>query len=89
MTCWQAMDELKQLGYRFDLTAEGRVRASIRGTKPPEASALLDIVRRDRESAAAYVQVYSVFDALAISQAIKAGEARLICKVIYHRRQTT
>lgn len=99
MTTWQAMAALEGLGYRFEITAEGKIRGTLEGTKPPEASALLDIVRRDRDSAAAYVKEqqagatvvddgsgYTVFTAVAIGEAIKAGEARLIGKVTYHRQ---
>ena len=98
MTTWQAMAALEGLGYQFKITAEGKIRGTIEGTKPPEASALLDIVRSDRDSAAAYVRerqagsivvddgsTYCVFDAIAIGEAYKAGEARLFGKVIYHR----
>ena len=65
----------------------------------PEASALLEIARRDREAARAYVlerqagahvaedgSTYSVLDALAIAQAVRKGEARLLGKVIFHRQ---
>ena len=99
MTCWQAMNALERLGYRFSLTAEGRIQASIRGIKPPEASALLEIIRQERDSAAAYVRerqagaiviedgsTRSVFDAVAIGEAVRDGEARLIGKVVYHRQ---
>ena len=94
MTTWQAMAALEGLGYRFEITAEGKIRGTIEGTKPPEASALLEIVRRDRDSAAAYVQqagatvvdTYTVFDAVAICGAIKSGDAQLFGKVIYHRQ---
>ena len=99
MTTWQAMTALEGLGYRFEITADGKIRGIIEGTKPPEACALLEIVRRDRDSAAAYVKerqagatviddgsTFSVFDAVAIGEAIKSGEARLFGKVIYHRR---
>lgn len=98
MTCWQAMAALEALGYRFTRTAEGRVLATLQGNKPPEASALLEIVRRDREAAAAYVRereagavvaddgsTVSLLDALAIAQAVHKGEARLIGKVVFHR----
>jgi hypothetical protein len=93
------MAALEGLGYRFEITAEGKIRGTVEGTKPPEASALLDIVRRDRDSAAAYVRerqagatvaddgsTYPMFDAVAICGAIRDGEARLFGKVIYHRR---
>ena len=99
MTTWQAMAALERLGYCFEITAGGKIRGTLEGIKPPEASALLEIVRRDRDSAAAYVRerqagatvaedgsTYPVFDAVAIGKAIKAGEARLIGKITYHRQ---
>ena len=49
MTTWQAMAALEGLGYRFEITAEGKIRGTIEGTSPPEASALLEIVRHDRD----------------------------------------
>lgn len=101
MTTWQAMNALERAGYTFAPTAQG-VRATLQGRPPPEASALLEIVRRDREAARAYVLArqegatvvedgctYSLFDALAIGQAIKKGEARLLGKVIFHRQAMT
>ena len=97
MTTWQAMNQLERLGYQFEATAEG-VHVTLQGAPPPEASALLEIVRRDREAARAYVMerqagahvaedgsTYSVLDALAIAQAVRKGEARLLGKVIFHR----
>ena len=99
MTTWQAMAALEGLGYRFEITAGGKIKGTIEGTKPPEASALLDVVRRDRDSAAAYVRerqagatvaddgsTYTVFDAVALCGAVKNGEAQLFGKVIYHRQ---
>ena len=101
MTTWQAMSALEGLGYRFE-AAGGGVRACLQGTPPPEASALLDIVRRDREAARAYVLerqagavvvddgcTCTLFDALAIAQAVRKGEARLVGKVVFHRRSMT
>ncbi len=101
MTTWQAMNSLEDLGYQF--RADGDlVRFSLIGQPPLEASALLDIVRRDREAARAYVLArqegatvvddgctYSLFDALAIGQAVKKGEARLLGKVVFHRQEMT
>lgn len=97
MTTWQAMNQLERLGYQFEATADG-VRVTLQGEAPPEASALLEIARRDREAARAYVlerqagaqvaedgSTYSVLDALAIAQAVRKGEARLLGKVIFHR----
>lgn len=101
MTTWQAMNALERVGYTFAPTAQG-VRATLQGHPPAEAPALLDVVRRDREAARAYVLArqegatvvddgctYSLFDALAIGQAIKKGEARLLGKVIFHRQEMT
>ena len=101
MTVWQAMHALEGLGYRFRATGGG-VKAEICGEAPPESSALLDIVRSDREAARAYVVereagtmvqddgcTFSLFDALAIGQAVRRGEARLIGKVIFHRQPMT
>ena len=101
MTVWQAMHALEGLGYRFRATGGG-VKAEICGEAPPESSALLDIVRIDREAARAYVVereagtmvqadgcTFSLFDALAIGQAVRRGEARLIGKVIFHRKPMT
>ena len=97
MTTWQAMNQLERLGYQFEATAEG-VHVTLQGAPPPEASALLEIVRRDREAARVYVLerqaggivaedgcTYSVLEALAIAQAVRKGEARLLGKVIFHR----
>ena len=97
MTTWQAMNQLERLGYQFEATAEG-VHVTLQGAPPREASALLEIARRDREAARAYVMerqagahvaedgsTYSVLDALAITQAVRKGEARLLGKVIFHR----
>lgn len=97
MTTWQAMNQLERLGYQFEATADG-VRVTLQGEAPPEASALLEIARRDREAARAYVlerlagahvaedgSTYSVLDALAIAQAVRKGEARLLGKVVFHR----
>ena len=52
MTVWQAMHALEGLGYRFRATGGG-VKAEVCGEAPPESSALLDIVRSDREAARA------------------------------------
>ena len=97
MTTWQAMNQLERLGYQFEATAEG-VHVTLQGAPAREASALLEIARRDREAARAYVMerqagahvaedgsTYSVLDALAIAQAVRKGEARLLGKVIFHR----
>ena len=54
MTVWQAMHALEGLGYRFRVTGGG-VKAEVCGAAPPESSALLDIVRSDREAARPYV----------------------------------
>jgi len=98
VTTWQAMNALEGLGYRFGLAGAG-VRATLQGAPPPGASALLEIVRRDREAARAYIEerqagatvaddgcTYSILDALAIAQAVKKGEARLLGKVIFRRK---
>ncbi|NLO85350.1 MAG: hypothetical protein GX096_07975 [Clostridiales bacterium] len=56
MTTWQAMHRLEQLGYTFEVNAEGKILAKLLGgMKPAEASSLLAIVRMDRKSAADYV----------------------------------
>ncbi|MEA5013134.1 MAG: hypothetical protein VB099_01115 [Candidatus Limiplasma sp.] len=90
MTTWQAMHRLEELGYSFELTEAGKVRAVLMGTKPPEASALLDIARADyvrqRVGGAAVCAVerpYSLRDALAIGRALKAGVGQLMGKVHY------
>jgi hypothetical protein len=87
MTCYQAMEALEGMGYLFSITAEGKIRGTLHSKQPPEASALLDIVKKNRESALDYLERCSVFDAVAIGQAVKAGEARLIGKVIYHTKR--
>lgn len=102
MTVYQAMNKLESLGYCFHLNDEGRAVGSIVGNKPAEASALLDIARADPISAADYVRqrqagalvvddgcTISVLDALAISLAIRKGEAELLGKVIFHKRDMT
>ena len=99
MTTWQAMAALEGLGYRFEITAEGKIRGTIEGTSPPEASALLEIVRHDRDRTVGYVRerqagatvvedgsTCGVFDAVAIGAAVSAGEARLFGKVVDHRQ---
>lgn len=96
MTTWQAMAALEAAGYRFSLEG-GNIHARA-AEEAPEASALLEIARRDREAARAYVMerqaggivaedgcTYSVLEALAIAQAVRKGEARLLGKVIFHR----
>lgn len=96
MTTWQAMAALEAAGYRFSLEG-GNIHARA-AEEAPEASALLEIARRDREAARAYVMerqagahvtedgsTYSVLDVLAIAQAVRKGEARLLGKVIFHR----
>lgn len=96
MTTWQAMAALEAAGYRFSLEG-GNIHARA-AEEAPEASALLEIARRDREAARAYVlerqdgacvmedgSTYSVLEALAIAQAVRKGEARLFGKVIFHR----
>ena len=99
MTVWQRMHALEALGYQFRLEGDA-IKYTAGGLKPSaEESALLDIVRRDRDSAAAYVRerqagatvvddgsTYPMFDALALCGAIRDGEAQLFGKVIYHRR---
>jgi hypothetical protein len=81
------MEVLEQMGYQFAVTAEGKIRGTLHSKQPPEASALLDIVKKNRENALDYLERRSVFDAVAIGQAVKAGEARLIGKVIYHTKR--
>ena len=87
MTCYQAMEALEGMGYQFTITAEGKIRGTLHGKQLPEASALLAIVKNDRESAIDYLERCSVFDAVVIGQAVKDGEARLIGKVIYHTKR--
>ena len=91
MTTWQAMHQLERLGYSFTLTAEGKVQAHIVGPKPAEASALMDIARASRDSAADYVRQkslicavereYTLCEALAIGMALQAGEGQLFDRV--------
>ncbi len=101
MTTWQAMNALEEMGYQFTAT-DGGVRATLYGKPPGNASALLDIVRLDRDGARAYVQerqegtmviddgcTYSLFDALAIGQAVRRGDAKLLGKVIVHQKDMT
>lgn len=96
MTVWQAMSKLESIGYSF-VQDRDSLKAAIIGTPPPEASALLDIVRADRDAAADYIRqrksgstviddgcTYSVFDALAIGQAVQRGEAVLLAPVVFH-----
>ena len=99
MTVWQGMHALEALGYQFRLEGNA-IKYTAGGLKPsPEESELLDIVRRDRDSAAAYVRerqagatvaddgsTYGMFEAVAICGAIRDGQAQLFGKVIYHRR---
>ena len=99
MTVWQGMHTLEALGYQFRLEGDA-IKYTAGGLNPsPEESALLDIVRCDRDSAAAYVRerqagatviddnlTYPMFDAVALCGAIRDGEARLFGKVIYHRQ---
>lgn len=101
MTTWQAMHALEGLGYRFEPVAEG-VRATLQGVPPPVAADLLAIVKRDRAAARAYVLerscgavvaedgcTYTVFEALAIGQAVRSGDAKLLGKVVYHAQSMT
>ena len=87
MTCYQAMEALEQMGYQFTITAEGKIRGTLRSKQPPKASALLDIVKRDRENALDYLERCSVFDAVAIGLAVQNGEVKLYGKVIYHTKR--
>ena len=100
MTTLQAMAALEEVGYHFTLEG-GYIRASA-AEEASEASALLAIVRRDREAARAYVLerqagavvaedgcTYSLLDALAIGQAVRGGQARLLGKVICRRDGVT
>ncbi len=101
MTVWQSLNALERLGYGFELAGDS-VRATLQGAPSPQASALLAIVRQDRDAARAYVQArqagatvaddgctYPLFDALAIAQAVRKGEARLLGKVTFDRRSLT
>lgn len=101
MTTWQAMNALEGLGYRFAPVAEG-VRATLQGVPPPGAADLLSIVKRDKAAARAYVLeraggavvaedgcTYSLLEALAIGQAVRSGDARLLGKVVYHKQPMT
>lgn len=101
MTCWQAMHKLEQMGYTFIQNGD-TIKAAIIGTAPPEASALLEIVRADRAAAADYIRqraegatvtddgcTYPLLDALAIGQAVRKGDAVLIGKVIFHAEPVT
>lgn len=101
MTVWQAMNKLENMGYAFIQDGDS-LKAAIIGKAPPEAPALLEIVRADRASAADYIRqrdagatvaddgcTYSVFDALAIGQAVRRGAAVLLAPVIYHKQQLT
>ena len=102
MTVYQAMNRLESLGHCFHLNDEGRAVGSIVGSGPPEASTLLDIARADPISAADYVRqrqdgalvvddgcTIPVLNALAISLAVRKGEAELLGKVIFHKRDMT
>lgn len=101
MTVWQAMSKLESIGYTFIRDGES-LKAAIIGTAPPEASALLDIVRADRAAATDYIHqresgstviddgcTYSVFDALAIGQAVRHGAAVLLAPVVFHKQALT
>lgn len=101
MTCWQAMSKLENMGYTFIKDGES-LKAAIIGKAPPESSALLAIVRTDREAAADYIRqrdagamvvddgcTYSVFDALAIGQAVRHGAAVLLAPVVFHKQALT
>lgn len=101
MTVWQAMNKLESIGYTFIQDGDS-LKAAIIGTPPPEASAMLDIVRADRAAAADYIRqrdagatviddgsTYSVFDALAIGQAIRRGAAVLLAPVVFHKQALT
>lgn len=101
MTVWQAMSKLENIGYTFIQEGDS-LKAAIIGKAPPEASALLDIVRTDRAAAADYIRqresgatvaddgcTYSVLDALAIAQAVRRGDAVLLAPVIFHKQPLT
>ena len=86
MSVFEAMAALESLGFSFRLDENGDIKFRSYGEKTPETDALLSIARADRAAAAAYLlQRYSVFDAMAIGQAVKRGEAVLLSPVIYHR----
>lgn len=101
MTVWQAMNKLENMGYTFIQDGDS-LKAAIIGNPPPEAASLLAIARADRAAAVDYVRqresgstvvddgcTYSVFDALAIGQAVKRGDAVLLAPVIFHKQALT
>ena len=54
MTTWQGMHALEALGHQLCLEGE-LIKYTAGGLKPsPEENALLELARRDRNSAAAY-----------------------------------
>lgn len=102
MTIPQAINTLESIGYSFRLDSIGAIKFRPVAEKSKEESALLDIVRRDRAAAADYLRqrqdgatvvddgcTYSVFDALAIGQAVRRGDAVLLAPVIYHKQPMT
>lgn len=99
MTVAEAMNALEHLGFSFRLAERGEIKFRSSVERPPEAAALLDIVRTDRASAADYIRqresgatvvddgcTYSVMDALAIAQAVRRGDAVLLAPVIFHKQ---
>ena len=85
MTTQEAIRQLREMGGFIQLTEDGRIITRIKPT--PEACALLETIRADREGAKECLRQYGMFDAVAIAQAVKRGEAKLTGKVIYHRQE--
>ena len=75
MTCWQAMNKLENMGYTFIKDSES-LKAAIIGKAPPEASALLDIVRADREAAADYIRQRDAGDMAERSRSVQKERRR-------------
>ena len=85
MSTPEAIRELEEMGYSFKLTDNGQIGAI--GRPGSDAHFLLDIIKADHDGAVEYLQRYSLFDAIAIGEAVKSGKAALTGKVIYHRRE--
>ena len=91
MSVWQAMHQLEEIGYKFYIGETGRAIGYIDGDSPAEADFLLREARLNPAKAAAYVRYraahekHTLPEALAIGQAVKAGKAKLLGKVIFHR----
>lgn len=102
MTVPQAINALECLGYAFRLDESGVVKFRTVAEKTRTEEILLSFIRADRAAATDYIHqresgstviddgcTYSVFDALAIGQAVRHGAAVLLAPVVFHKQALT